>query len=536
MPPSNTTGLHAAAVLGLTEATKLLLERGHNLNAIDSNGFTPLSWASIYGHEAVAELLIFGGANLEVKDSKYDCSPLMRAATNGHEAIVRLLLEKGVDINTQNRYGRTALSFAAQYKHKTIIELLRQRGATIDAKDARAKLQLVHYQGPDALPRSFSENENQDISQNSKESRYIPPEIGSDVDLYQWIKSDADLNAKDDDGRTLLLHAAQLGRQNSIQLLIETGKVDLHEPDSETGRTPLHWAAACGHLPVVELLANAGAQLDMKDKEFQMTALVSSIIYHRNDIFDFLLQRNADVHVLDMAGRTTLYYAAASGELTMIQQLVDRGVDINTRDSYGRTALFPAVEIGNFDAVMLLIEEGADVNAEGKHGGTPLHCSIFGAIDITRLLIERGADVNAPFDGDWTLLFIAVVYGKIDVVRLLVQTGADINFRWNGGITPLAMCILHGYSDIVPLLIDLGADVNAQDDKGRSPLYHAIDKENIPAVEILVGMDDVDINRPDAEGNTPFILAKEGEKHRIIRILFQSDDLQQQHTQCILEG
>lgn len=43
--PANMTGLHAVAVLELTEATKLLLERGHNSNAIDGCSLTPLSWS-----------------------------------------------------------------------------------------------------------------------------------------------------------------------------------------------------------------------------------------------------------------------------------------------------------------------------------------------------------------------------------------------------------------------------------------------------------------------------------------------------------
>ncbi|KAL7912680.1 ankyrin repeat-containing domain protein [Trichoderma velutinum] len=488
--PQAITGLHVAAHLGLTEATKLLLERGHSPNALDSFNHTPLTYASYYGHEAVAGLLIIAGANLEAKDSINGSTPLMWATARGHKAVVKLLLEKGGNINAQDRGGRTSLSIAALYKHEAIIELLRQSGGNIYAKDYTAILNLYYSSGRRNVRvlDLVDENENQDMTQNSKSSHYNMSRIISDVDIYPLIESDADLNAKDDDGRTLLSHAAELGRCNVIQLLIETGKVDLNETDGETGMTPLHWAVVGGHLSVVELLVNAGAQLETKEKEYQMTALGLAIQHKQKDVFDFLLQRDASIHVSDRDGTTALYKAAVLGEWAIVQQLVERGVDINVRISDGKTALFPIVQHGNFDAVKLLVEKGADVNAREKKGLVPLHC--VGNVDIIRLLVERGADVHATCNG-FTPLFSAAIGGKIDVVRLLVQ-------------------------------LDLGADVNARDKRGRSPLFFAIFADNVPAVELLVGTDDVDINRPDARGITPIMLAEILGKHEIVKILLQS--------------
>ncbi|KAJ4859190.1 ankyrin repeats (3 copies) domain-containing protein [Trichoderma breve] len=444
--PSNMTGLHAAAVLGLTEATKLLLERGYSPDAIDSYNYTPLSLASIYGHEAVAELLVVAGADLEIKDLKYKRTPLMWASARGYEAMVKLLLEKASDVNAQDCVGRTPLSLAANFQDKRIIKLLLQRG--------------------------------------------------SDVDIYQLIEGGTDLNARTYANRTILSHAAELGRQNVIQLLIETGKVDLNEADGETGLTPLHYAVISGHLSIVELLANAGAQLEIKEKENRMTALGLAIHHKQKDVFDFLLKRDANIHIPDRDGRTSLYNAAIWGELAIIRQLVDKGVDINARTSDGQTALFAVIGLEDFDAVRLLVELGADINAREESGRTPLHyASIVGNIDI------------------------------IEVVRLLVQFGADIDTRGSDSVTPLMSSILLRHSDNIQSLIDLGADANARDKRGRSALFYAIHDDDAPVVELLVGMDDVDINRPDAEGTTPIMLAMRLESHEIIKILLQSGKL-----------
>ncbi|KAL5088278.1 hypothetical protein Trisim1_006730 [Trichoderma cf. simile WF8] len=522
--PSNSTALHAAVALGLTEVMKLLIERGHNLNATDNHGLTPLSWASCGGQEDVVELLIIAGANLEVKDLNHGATPLFCAAAAGNAAVVKLLLEKGSDINARDFFSRTPLSFASLDGGKTTVELLRQSGGMIDAKDGFAYYRLSRYYSVDdmKLLTSADKNENEATTQYSKLNHYNMPEIDSDVDIYHLIDGSADLNAKDSGGRTLLSLAAELDRHDIIQLLIETEKVDLNETDDETGMTALHRAAGRGHISVVKLLVNAGAQLEIKEKKYQMTALGFAICNNQKVVFDFLLQKDANIYIADIYGRTTLHNAAIWGELAIIQQLADRGVDINARVPDGRTALYAAIQRGDFDATKLLVERGAGVNARDKEGRTPLHYAAIGNVDIVRLLIERGADVNAV-GGGHTPLIRAAYHGKVDIIKLLVQMGADVNTRsdWNGK-TPLIGAIGLKHSKITRTLIDLGADANARDKKGRSPFFHAIKFNNVPAIELLIGMDDVDINSPDGEGTTPIRLAMLLGRHNIVKFLLQS--------------
>ena len=74
------TPLLLAAKGGSVEVLHLLLEQnGFNLNARDRDGRTPLSWAAIYGNEAVVRLLLEKDANFESKDNN-DRTPLLWAA------------------------------------------------------------------------------------------------------------------------------------------------------------------------------------------------------------------------------------------------------------------------------------------------------------------------------------------------------------------------------------------------------------------------------------------------------------------------
>lgn len=53
---------------------------------------------------------------------------LMAAALTGDGAIVKTMIERGADVNTRDRFGWTALRFAAWKGHTDIVQLLRQAG------------------------------------------------------------------------------------------------------------------------------------------------------------------------------------------------------------------------------------------------------------------------------------------------------------------------------------------------------------------------------------------------------------------------
>jgi ankyrin repeat protein len=79
------------------------------------------------GHEAVVELLLEKGADMESRDMNYGQTPLWCAAKEGHEAVVKLLLEKGADVESKDRVGRTPLSGAARGGHKAVVKLLLEK-------------------------------------------------------------------------------------------------------------------------------------------------------------------------------------------------------------------------------------------------------------------------------------------------------------------------------------------------------------------------------------------------------------------------
>ncbi|KOS23455.1 Dilute domain-containing protein [Escovopsis weberi] len=79
-------------------------------NLPDEDGTPPLIYACCFGHEAVAQALIEGGANVNQQD-RSQWTPLMWAMTNRHKGIAKLLLDKGASSEQKTSSGRTALDF-----------------------------------------------------------------------------------------------------------------------------------------------------------------------------------------------------------------------------------------------------------------------------------------------------------------------------------------------------------------------------------------------------------------------------------------
>ncbi len=89
--------------------------------------------------------------------------------------------------------------------------------------------------------------------------------------------------------------AAQHGHADVVRLLLDAGEdPSRYNPDGFHGHsTPLHQAVWADHLPVVTLLVERGARLDIRDSVYQGTPLGWAIYGERTHIADYLRERGA---------------------------------------------------------------------------------------------------------------------------------------------------------------------------------------------------------------------------------------------------
>lgn len=145
--------LLSAASNGDLASISLLLTEGANPDEKLGPHFDrPLQAAAKMGHEAVVNLLLECGAEINPKDLKdIGVTPLYRAISAGHQRVVELLLDWGANINVDT-FGETALKCAVRTNHKEIVCLLLERGATFTAiNDYSISLQQAVDEGREAI-------------------------------------------------------------------------------------------------------------------------------------------------------------------------------------------------------------------------------------------------------------------------------------------------------------------------------------------------------------------------------------------------
>lgn len=96
------------------EMTKLLLENGADVKAVDEDNWTALMWASWTGMPTVVDALIKAGSDVNALDAKKQ-SPLMVAAQRGNEKVVEILINAGADATLKNVDGKSAEDLANEY-------------------------------------------------------------------------------------------------------------------------------------------------------------------------------------------------------------------------------------------------------------------------------------------------------------------------------------------------------------------------------------------------------------------------------------
>jgi uncharacterized protein len=124
-PIGEFNSLHDAVRRNDTGRVQQLLANRTDVNAKDSLGRAPLSYASRLGEFTIVQLLLNAGAEIDVQDNDA-FTPLMRAVQGGHPVIVELLLRHGADGTAKTNDGTTALELAMQSSNPQIVELLRR--------------------------------------------------------------------------------------------------------------------------------------------------------------------------------------------------------------------------------------------------------------------------------------------------------------------------------------------------------------------------------------------------------------------------
>lgn len=133
---------------------------------------------------------------------------------------------------------------------------------------------------------------------------------GNIGEMRKLLDKGADVNARDEDGKTALHHANFYYRSPLIMFMLLDRGADVNAKD-ENGWTPLLWASYWGTTNQVEILLENGADVNAKTSEGS-TALHWASYWVKIETVELLLKKGADVNAINSNGVNAADFAETS--------------------------------------------------------------------------------------------------------------------------------------------------------------------------------------------------------------------------------
>ncbi|GMH40093.1 hypothetical protein BSKO_07997 [Bryopsis sp. KO-2023] len=285
----------------------------------------------------------------EAKTKRKDEELLILAAHHGFVEDVRALLSKGVDVNSKDKQGTSAIHFASCKSHLDIVQLLLSKGVDIDVEDGAGRTPL-HY-----------------------------AVIGGAAEVVKLLlKKGVWIDAYDKDDDTPMHLAVRTANEAMVKLLLKGGaKLNIR---NSKGLSVLGDALANKQVEMAKILMENGADFEEKAKGFSLLHLVSGL--GDAPTLEFALSYLHPTKVAGPGGVTPLHCAAIGGATICIEILLQHGADPKVADEDGRTPYQWAREGEAGEDILKLLRTGSE---KKKKKSTP---------PITEIEAEEGPEAE----------------------------------------------------------------------------------------------------------------------------------------------
>ncbi|KAK3943504.1 ankyrin repeat protein nuc-2 [Diplogelasinospora grovesii] len=303
------------------------------------------------------------------------------------------------------------------------------------------------------------------------------------------------LGTDEGDADTLLLDAVLLGNLDSLRDLL--GRLRAASDPNSTMDIPLMervtrtFLASISEGPVeaLQVLLETGlVDIQSEDDINERNCLHQAAIYGNRFVLEDGLSKGVAVNRTDVYGRVPLHYASMHGRLDMLDSLLDAALEtINLIDHDNFTPLIHSIVHGHLECVGRLLEKSArlDPVSEADHVPLNLACE-HGSVAIVELLLKHGAQILPDAEGLYPQHLVARSGQTPELLLLLKNYGADLDqidklYGW----TPLVHAASEGNVPCLQALLNVGADPNIRDEKDLPAMYYAAWEGHLECMRLL---------------------------------------------------
>lgn len=437
-----------------------------------------------------AKKYLLEGADINFKYSdnytKYDSTILMLASERKYDyELLSFLISNGSNVNLQDKYGRTALFYAAKKGDCNTLEFLLKNGAkNIKDKIGRTALFAASENGKKEaidflIKKGFSVND-KDLLGETPFSTAITSLLGHIINystyeevIDYFLSIGLDVNTKTRFGHTALFALARRNCPQTFEKAINLG-ADVNAED-RLGQTALFGCVRESNVKEASILLSKGADVNKKDI-FGETPLFWAVFGTEKkrcyDIVNFLINSGADINITNNVGQTPLYWAAKRDKLKYVEALLNKGANLECVHSKYSPILDSRYNI----AEKILIHTSAltlNSKLDERYNRLFVKAIRKKEISLCKNLIDKLANLDAlvELENDHsiytrkgTILIAALMFSKKhDIILQIINKGADINTRDSGRVSPLMYAAMRNSKKLVNLLLQKGAKITNED-------------------------------------------------------------------------
>lgn len=418
-----------------TEVIKFLFEQeGNSATKTTNHSRTYLHWAAARGNADIVQFLIEKGANVQALDSHFD-PPLVFASNFGmtNPAVFEAFEKAGIDLKQRLKNGATYMMLgAASDEGSKLMDFLTTKGLTLNDTDENGATvfdyaartgNIAHMQ---ALIKKGLKPTNKALLFAAQGTR----RASNGIDVYKYLieKLKLKTSVQDVDGNNMLHLIAR--KQNQLEIVNYLIAKGLNPNTiSKDGNNMLIIAAGGADSEMVHFLLHKTPNVNIVNNKGE-SALTSAIASGSIDIAKMLLSHKANVQVRDIKGNNLAFYLIQSHRPARTAP----GNNAATTDVFS-------------EKLNLLKASGLNISAAQKDKNTLYHLAAQkDDLELFKKIAHLGIDINAKNDEEMTVLHkIALTAQNDKILKFLLSKNADKSIETEFGETAYDLAEQNNY-------------------------------------------------------------------------------------------